>query len=300
MGFWRLYKRKITAFYLILPLILSACYTYSKGPLVSSDEIPNSKQIISKEYKTTIISKPEPRNPVLTLKIEEKIKYRAQVVNKYSKVKKSLTGFNLGIPLMAISTLIKNDSIKITLIVISSLLILWDLIELANSTPYMRSTDQFIYDKPQYVVKETTFYPAGNSYINVTLSAPGQNLQKKIFCDYNGIAQINFYDFLPNYKFTSDKDLIEISIWKDNSALNKFSFYSSEISLPFAEIKIDKISIFEAPTGGSKKLYEASKGESFPIISTSKDWVQIELKTGKNGWIPSIGVNVTRKIYKPK
>lgn len=298
MGLRRLHKRKII--YLILPLILSACYTYSKGPFVSSDEVPTSKQIISKEYKTTLISKPAPRNPVLTLKIEEKAKYRVQVIPKYRKVKKPLNGINYGIPLIALSSTIKNEKTKILIVTILSLWMLADLIELANSSQYSASKNQFIYSNPQYVIKETDFYPADNSYIDVIVSTYGKKLQRKILSGYNGLAQINFYDFFPDHKFNSDKDQIEVSIQKDNTTISKFNFYSSEISTLYAEIKIDKVLILETPSGNAKKLYEASKGESFPVVFVSKDWVQVEFQDNKTGWIPYISVNITRKIYRKK
>lgn len=307
MGIRRLHKSEILKKFIHLTLtviLFIGCYTYSKGPLQYEEEIPISKTILSKEYNVNILSKPAPGKPILTLKIEEKIKYRTTVIPHHTKMKKSWSAIPLTLSFYALTSFIKNDSIKRPLRLVATVFGIVSLISELYEEP--KPTSQTIQGNPYTKIKETEFKPLNDNYLDVNILLPSykepltqQKVQKSISTNLlNGILIIDFSNILPAHIFKSDSDIINVIILKDGEKIYNLNLFSSEISSKCVRVKADKLFIFDSPSGGAKISYSVSKGEIFPIISRITGWLQIEYQNGKYGWIPEIGVEEVWLIYK--
>ncbi|QEY19289.1 N-acetylmuramoyl-L-alanine amidase [Psychrobacillus sp. AK 1817] len=106
----------------------------------------------------------------------------------------------------------------------------------------------------------------------------------------------------------SEKEWIEIDFngqkgWVNNTYVTIVDQTPVETSTPSSTtekrtfvISVDVLNVRANPDLSSKKIGQVNKGDEFKVLATDHQWIQVELKNGKKGWLYSFYGNFSNAV----
>lgn len=106
----------------------------------------------------------------------------------------------------------------------------------------------------------------------------------------------------------SEEEWIEIDYngqkgWVNNTYVTIVEITATETPAPSTSIKerkfvisVDALNVRAKPDLSSKKIGQVNKGDQLKVLTTNHQWVQVELKGGKKGWVYSFYGNFSNAV----